>query len=141
MVYMSFGAGYLCVFVFPEFWELYFLPNNHPEIFKLLKNSTALPPYIPENPQHHLHRKSVCYMFFVSAAAFISVSLLVIWHAVLISCGETSIEAHLNKAETKRLGQQGLPYFNPYNFGVVENWRIAMGIDNARLVNLGPYQP
>ncbi|XP_055336972.1 palmitoyltransferase ZDHHC16-like [Paramacrobiotus metropolitanus] len=132
MAFMSFGAGYLCYFVFPEFWELYFLPHNHPAIYAAMRNATAAAPYVPANPQHRLHRFSVVYMYFVSAAACVSVFLLLLWHAWLIGAGETSIEAHLNKAEQKRLHAEGKPFFNPYDFGVWDNWKMAMGIAEDR---------
>ena len=37
--------------------------------------------------------------------AFISLAGLSIWHGRLIAKGETSIESHINKKETKRLNE------------------------------------
>lgn len=54
------------------------------------------------------------------------------WHSKLISRGETSIEANINKAETKRLTELGRVYVNPYDFGSSKNWRIFLGLVQGR---------
>lgn len=56
------------------------------------------------------------------------------WHSRLISRGETSIEANINKAETIRLAGLGRTYVNPYNFGSRKNWRIFLGLVQGRYV-------
>lgn len=53
---------------------------------------------------------------------------LAIWHGQLISRGETSIEANINRSETKRMAQLNKVYTNPYDFGTRKNWRIFLGI-------------
>lgn len=57
---------------------------------------------------------------------------LSIWHARLIRRGETSIEAHINQSETKRLSILGKNYVNPYNFGRTKNWKIFLGLVKGR---------
>lgn len=37
----------------------------------------------------------------------VALGALTLWHAVLISRGETSIERHINKKETKRMANRG----------------------------------
>lgn len=37
----------------------------------------------------------------------VALGALTFWHAVLISRGETSIERHINKKETKRMANRG----------------------------------
>ena len=49
------------------------------------------------------------------------------WHARLITRGETSIEAHINSAESKKYRAQNKFYQNPYDFGSRENWRLFLG--------------
>jgi hypothetical protein len=46
----------------------------------------------------------------------IALGALTMWHARLISRGETSIEANINKAETKRLAEKNkvLVLYPPY---------------------------
>jgi palmitoyltransferase len=48
------------------------------------------------------------------------------------SRGETSIEAHINKRQQKRFKKKGLVYKNPYDFGVLGNWKRFFGLDNRR---------
>ena len=57
---------------------------------------------------------------------------LTLWHAKLITQGETSIEAHVNRAETKRLKAQDQVYRNPYDFGPWHNWCLFLGMIEGR---------
>lgn len=87
---------------------------------------------------------------------------LTIWHAVLISRGETSIERHLNNKETKRMRKCGKVhahththtpcltvgehklfklfsyssqvYKNSFNYGRLNNWKVFLGVEKKRLV-------
>lgn len=59
---------------------------------------------------------------------FVALGGLAIWHGQLISRGETSIEANINRTETKRLAEMNKIYVNPYDFGSRKNWRIFLGI-------------
>ena len=73
-------------------------------------------------------RKSlVFYEAFMSSACFLSLGGLCLWHARLISAGQTSIEAHINRSEERRLAQLGRIYHNPYNFGTLHNWYLFLG--------------
>uniref|UniRef100_A0A2I3HY10 Palmitoyltransferase n=1 Tax=Nomascus leucogenys TaxID=61853 RepID=A0A2I3HY10_NOMLE len=68
--------------------------------------------------------------------SFSSVALalgaLTVWHAVLISRGETSIERHINKKERRRLQAKGRVFRNPYNYGCLDNWKVFLGVDTGR---------
>lgn len=44
--------------------------------------------------------------FSISTVA-VALGALTLWHAVLITCGETSIERHINNKEAKRLAKRG----------------------------------
>lgn len=68
------------------------------------------------------------------AAVVIALGLLTIWHAKLIYRGETSIEAHINASETKRLSSQGKQYQNPYDFGSKKNFQLFLGLVNGRCI-------
>lgn len=61
-----------------------------------------------------------------------ALGVLSLWHGKLIGRGETSIEANINKAETKRLAELRRVYLNPYNFGSNKNWRIFLGLVRGR---------
>lgn len=62
----------------------------------------------------------------------IALGLLTLWHAKLIYRGETSIEAHINAKEAKRLAKMGKHYQNPYDFGPKKNFQLFLGLVNGR---------
>lgn len=72
-------------------------------------------------------RSLVFYEAFMTSATFVALGGLAAWHARLITAGQTSIEAHINRSETKRLAEQGKLYRNPYNFGPLHNWFLFLG--------------
>ncbi|XP_044010515.1 palmitoyltransferase ZDHHC16A isoform X2 [Aphidius gifuensis] len=53
---------------------------------------------------------------------------LIWWHGKLITNGETSIEARINSKEIDKYNKQGKIYQNPYDFGILENWKIFLGL-------------
>ncbi|XP_033606340.1 palmitoyltransferase ZDHHC16 isoform X2 [Cryptotermes secundus] len=79
-----------------------------------------------------LRQNCLLYMAFINTGVLIALGALTLWHARLISRGETSIEANINKAETKRLAERNKVYINPYNFGRRKNWRLFLGIVRGR---------
>ncbi|XP_006880129.1 PREDICTED: probable palmitoyltransferase ZDHHC16 isoform X5 [Elephantulus edwardii] len=62
----------------------------------------------------------------------LALGALTVWHAVLISRGETSIERHINKKERRRLQAKGRVFRNPYNYGCLDNWKVFLGVDTRR---------
>uniref|UniRef100_A0A8C0TW99 Palmitoyltransferase n=1 Tax=Canis lupus familiaris TaxID=9615 RepID=A0A8C0TW99_CANLF len=68
---------------------------------------------------------------FLSSVA-LALGALTIWHAVLISRGETSIERHINKKERRRLQAKGRVFRNHYNYGCLDNWKVFLGVDTRR---------
>lgn len=66
------------------------------------------------------------------SAVFIALGTLSYWHYKLIRRGETSIEAHINKSETKRLDLLGQTFKNPYDFGPRINLRLFLGLVGGR---------
>lgn len=51
--------------------------------------------------------KSLVYLWFLCSSMALTLGALTVWHAVLISRGETSIERHINKKERRRLQAKG----------------------------------
>ncbi|KAF3827808.1 hypothetical protein GH733_001043, partial [Mirounga leonina] len=51
--------------------------------------------------------KSLVYLWFLCSSVALALGALTVWHAVLISRGETSIERHINKKERRRLQAKG----------------------------------
>ena len=55
-----------------------------------------------------LLHNAVIFQFILCAGVSVALGLLMMWHARLISRGETSIEAHINTRERKRYKKKGL---------------------------------
>lgn len=72
-----------------------------------------------DNLEHFVHDKAfpwqnqswyhgiLMYTTLLCFGVLVGLGSLTIWHAKLIGRGETSIEAHINKAETNRLKKEG----------------------------------
>ncbi|XP_056465041.1 palmitoyltransferase ZDHHC16A isoform X1 [Gadus chalcogrammus] len=86
---------------------------------------TPSPPYTFRDRMVH---KSIIYMWVLTSTVGVALGGLTVWHAVLISRGETSIERHINFKETKRLAKRGKVYKNPFNYGKLNNWKVFLGV-------------
>ncbi|XP_076465580.1 palmitoyltransferase ZDHHC16-like isoform X2 [Babylonia areolata] len=89
----------------------------------------------PENLNGYgdmLFHNAIIFQFILCAGVAVALGLLTLWHARLISCGETSIEAHINTKQRKQYKKKGLIYKNPYNFGIWGNWKRFLGLDHGR---------
>ncbi|XP_028324261.1 palmitoyltransferase ZDHHC16A isoform X2 [Gouania willdenowi] len=87
---------------------------------------TAAPPYTLKERMIH---KSIIYMWVLTSTAGLALGALTIWHALLISRGETSIERHVNKKENTRLAKRGRIYVNPFSYGRLDNWKVFLGVE------------
>ncbi|XP_005657495.1 probable palmitoyltransferase ZDHHC16 isoform X4 [Sus scrofa] len=76
--------------------------------------------------------KSLVYLWFLCSSVALALGALTVWHAVLISRGETSIERHINKKERRRLQAKGRVFRNHYNYGCLDNWKVFLGVDTGR---------
>uniref|UniRef100_A0A8C2WZD0 Palmitoyltransferase n=2 Tax=Cyclopterus lumpus TaxID=8103 RepID=A0A8C2WZD0_CYCLU len=86
---------------------------------------TAAPSYTFKEKMIH---KSIIYMWVLTSTVGVTLGALTMWHAVLISRGETSIERHTNSKETKRMAKRGRIYRNPFNYGRLNNWKVFLGV-------------
>ncbi|XP_077801333.1 palmitoyltransferase ZDHHC16 isoform X16 [Macaca mulatta] len=82
--------------------------------------------------RERMTHKSLVYLWFLCSSVALALGALTVWHAVLISRGETSIERHINKKERRRLQAKGRVFRNPYNYGCLENWKVFLGVDTGR---------
>ncbi|XP_030842045.1 palmitoyltransferase ZDHHC16 isoform X2 [Strongylocentrotus purpuratus] len=157
-IYMSIGCIYVTISVWPQFRDEFFdarktfeslfgdsIFARSMEIYnqakaadtirnmnetELVKNGAPLiPPKYTLSFSESMHHKAVVYEFFVCSGVTIALGGLSIWHARLVSRGETSIEKHINDEERKRLSKLKIVYKNPYDFGVRKNWEILLGIN------------
>ena len=89
---------------------------------------------VSENEFSLFSRRSlIMFETFITTGCFLVLGGLCIWHGRLISRGETSIEAHINQSERKRLKELGnKPYRNPYDFGKWYNWCLFLGMIEGR---------
>ncbi|GLH07087.1 Palmitoyltransferase Hip14 [Gryllus bimaculatus] len=117
MVYVVAGVLFLMVFgVQLAYEEVWLAEEEEPPIegHPVRVNDTMLIPVtemnvnasleaVPPPPARSLRRNCIIYMAFITSGVFVALGSLSLWHARLIGRGETSIEANINKAETKRL--------------------------------------
>ncbi|XP_004838653.1 probable palmitoyltransferase ZDHHC16 isoform X8 [Heterocephalus glaber] len=82
--------------------------------------------------RERITHKSLIYLWFLCSSVALALGALTVWHAVLISRGETSIERHINKKERRRLQAKGRVFRNPYNYGCMDNWKVFLGVDTGR---------
>lgn len=92
----------------------------------------------------------------IPSSVALALGALTLWHAALITRGETSIERHINRKERQRLQKKGkvsiahgmgpgwgrarcdvpLPvlqvFRNPYSYGSWDNWKVFLGVDVPR---------
>ncbi|GCB65878.1 hypothetical protein scyTo_0010024 [Scyliorhinus torazame] len=54
-----------------------------------------------------LFHKCIVYLWVLCSSVGLALSGLTLWHIVLILCGETSIERHINKKERQRQQKKG----------------------------------
>jgi len=126
MVFMVVGCSFIMINGFEIFFEEFY-DNWWGD------GSTNLDlKYRGQNFGVFTRRSLVFYEAFMSSACFVSLGGLCLWHARLINAGQTSIEAHINRSEAKRMAELGKIYKNPYNFGSLYNWYLFLGLVNGR---------
>ncbi|XP_077544118.1 palmitoyltransferase ZDHHC16 [Haemaphysalis longicornis] len=146
--YVLLGVIYLMVFGYKIAYEEYFgslaMPNvslagSTPQPDHLHTSANILLQETPDNAtatsmvkQDFVRKYYVTFTVFICIGIFFALGALTMWHARLITHGETSIEAHINKTERIRLGKEGIVYRNPYDFGARKNWRLFLGLNNGR---------
>ncbi|KAK2084130.1 Palmitoyltransferase zdhhc16 [Saguinus oedipus] len=72
--------------------------------------------------RERMTHKSLVHLWFLCSSVVLALGALTVWHAVLISRGETSIERHINK-ERCRLQAKGRVFRNSYNYGCLDTWK------------------
>uniref|UniRef100_A0A8C2ASY1 Palmitoyltransferase n=1 Tax=Cyprinus carpio TaxID=7962 RepID=A0A8C2ASY1_CYPCA len=79
--------------------------------------------------QERMVHKSLVYLWVLTSSVAVALGGLTLWHAMLISRGETSVERHINRKERKRLRLKGKVFRNPYHRGKINNWKIFFGVE------------
>ncbi|KAL3271063.1 hypothetical protein HHI36_021563 [Cryptolaemus montrouzieri] len=160
MVYMVIGVFFVIIAGFDIGYNVILTLNSDDELdghpVKLNKSGALIPVehkgFIDKEPfndiyhentnkeisalNDYLHdatkRRCIVYMVLINLSVLIALGSLSYWHYNLIRKGETSIEAHINRMESKRLSELGEKYINPYNFGFRRNWRLFLGLVRGR---------
>ncbi|XP_078079226.1 palmitoyltransferase ZDHHC16B isoform X2 [Mustelus asterias] len=76
-----------------------------------------------------LFHKCIIYLWVLCSSVALALSGLTLWHTILILCGETSIERHINKKERQRQQKKGRVFRNPYHAGKFNNLKLFLGIE------------
>ncbi|GAB1600488.1 palmitoyltransferase ZDHHC16-like [Argonauta hians] len=159
MVYMMCGCLYACFIFYPLFYDNFYVGKEvffHGALYPLnmayqfwtskkksytyiaISNGTSVkrtPSTQAFNQLSYIdqiYHHSIIFVFFLGSGVVVALGILSLWHARLISRGETSIEYHINKNEKKRLKKLGQTYVNPYDFGFIQNWKLFLGLTEGR---------
>ncbi|XP_061564025.1 palmitoyltransferase ZDHHC16B [Cololabis saira] len=120
-LYMTLGCIYCSVSSRNLFLEAY----NAVETYY----QTPPPEYsLRDNSAH----KSIIFLWVLTSSVAVALGGLTLWHALLISAGETSVERHINRKEARRLRERGKVFRNPYHHGLINNWRLLLGVESRR---------
>ncbi|KAM8783459.1 palmitoyltransferase ZDHHC16 isoform 2-T2 [Rhynchonycteris naso] len=114
-----------CVYCSYGSWDLF------REAYAAIETYHQTPPPTFSFRERMTH-KSLVYLWFLCSSVALALGALTLWHAVLISQGETSIERHINKKERRRLQAKGRVFRNHYNYGCLDNWKLFLGVDTGR---------
>ncbi|XP_053548549.1 palmitoyltransferase ZDHHC16 isoform X1 [Bombina bombina] len=133
-LFMTMGCIYCSVSSRVMFQEAYAsiekMKHQEKEILQFAANETynqTPPPAF--SFRERAFNKSIIYLWVLCSSVALALGALTLWHVMLITRGETSIERHINKKERKRLQATGKVFNNPYNYGRCQNWRIFLGVE------------
>ncbi|XP_069467679.1 palmitoyltransferase ZDHHC16 isoform X2 [Ambystoma mexicanum] len=101
------------------------------EAYAAIETYYQTPPPIYTFKEKMFH-KCIVYLWVLCSSVAFALGALTLWHVILISRGETSIERHINNKEKKRLQQKGEVFRNPYSYGSVANWKVFLGVEMRR---------
>ncbi|KAM3859392.1 palmitoyltransferase ZDHHC16B [Diretmus argenteus] len=119
-LYMTLGCVYCSISCREMFVEAYNAVESYYQ--------TPPPPYTSREKNIH---KSMIFIWVLTSSVAVALGGLTLWHAVLISRGETSVERHINRKETKRMKENGKVFRNPYHHGRLNNWKILLGVEKT----------
>ncbi|KAE8284509.1 Palmitoyltransferase ZDHHC16B [Larimichthys crocea] len=86
-------------------------------------------PSPPEDLSETTSHKSILFLWVLTSSVAVALGGLTLWHIILISRGETSVERHINRKETRRLREKGKAFRNPYHHGRMNNWKLLFGVE------------
>ncbi|XP_057236448.1 palmitoyltransferase ZDHHC16 isoform X4 [Malurus melanocephalus] len=114
-----------CIYCSISGWEMF------RDAYTAIETYYQTPPPTFSFRQRAFH-KSVVYLWVLCSSVALALGALTLWHAALITRGETSIERHINRKERQRLQKKGKVFRNPYSYGSWDNWKVFLGVDMPR---------
>uniref|UniRef100_A0A674I6K4 Palmitoyltransferase n=1 Tax=Terrapene triunguis TaxID=2587831 RepID=A0A674I6K4_9SAUR len=114
-----------CIYCGISSWDMF------REAYAAIETYYQTPPPAFSFRQRAFH-KSVVYLWVLCSSVAVALGALTLWHAALITRGETSIERHINKKERQRLQKKGRVFRNPYSYGAWDNWKVFLGVEMRR---------
>ncbi|XP_032605064.3 palmitoyltransferase ZDHHC16 isoform X6 [Taeniopygia guttata] len=114
-----------CIYCSISGWEMF------RDAYAAIETYYQTPPPTFSFRQRAFH-KSVVYLWVLCSSVALALGALTLWHAALITRGETSIERHINRKERQRLQKKGKVFRNPYSYGSWDNWKVFLGVDVPR---------
>ncbi|XP_062331260.1 palmitoyltransferase ZDHHC16B isoform X1 [Osmerus eperlanus] len=146
-LYMTLGCMYCSVSCKEMFIEAYNAVESHRSVEAELKGETVTgiglllnlfhtqsyyqTPPPPYSFRERLVHKCVIFVWVLTSSVAVALGGLTLWHAILITHGETSIERHINRKEAKRLKESGKVFKNPYHYGRLNNWKVLFGVEKT----------
>ncbi|XP_038599725.1 palmitoyltransferase ZDHHC16 isoform X4 [Tachyglossus aculeatus] len=135
--FMTLGCFYCSFSSWDLFREAYAAIEKMKQLHKDRPQATVNQTYQQTPPPpfsfwERFSHKSIIYLWVLCSSVGLALGLLTLWHAALISRGETSIERHINRKERQRLQKKGKVFRNPYNYGFLDNWKVFLGVDTGR---------
>ncbi len=68
------------------------------------------------------------YIFIAGLTIGVLLIGLIFWHGRMIGRGVTSLERVINQDYARQCYEQGYVFVNPYDFGLLENWKRFLGV-------------
>ncbi|XP_014853463.1 PREDICTED: probable palmitoyltransferase ZDHHC16 isoform X1 [Poecilia mexicana] len=98
------------------------------DAYSAIETSFQTPP--PDlSPRESVGHKCIIFLWVLTSSVAVALGGLTLWHAKLISRGETSVERHINCKEARRLQSNGKVFRNPYHHGRLNNWKLFFGVE------------
>ncbi|TDG98292.1 hypothetical protein EPR50_G00217030 [Perca flavescens] len=117
-LYMTLG----CIYCSSSSKELFL------EAYSAIERYYQTPPP-PDAVQETTAYKSIIFLWVLTSSVAVALGGLTLWHVILISRGESSVERHINKKEITRLREKGKVFKNPYHHGTINNWKLLLGVE------------
>lgn len=136
-VFMTMGCVYCSISSREMFREAYAAIEKMKMLDKERLQFAANQTYYQTSPpvysfREKMFHKCIVYLWVLCSSVAFALGALTLWHVILISRGETSIERHINKKEKQRFKQKGEVFQNPYSYGSINNWRVFLGVETER---------